>query len=100
MNGQTAAEGLFFSAPCPPGADTVGDSGEERRILIRSRDGERREETERERERDVEWVERGSQNQKMEGLQNQSSSKANFLYKMHFFQRLVWGTPQSLIFKN
>ena len=28
MNGQTAAEGLFFSHPLHPTADTVGDSGE------------------------------------------------------------------------
>ena len=47
---------------------------------------QRARERERERDRDIEWVERGSQNQKMEGLQNQSFSKANFLYKMHFFR--------------
>ena len=55
---------------------------------VRERRGE---EMQRAREREIEWVERGCQNQKMEGLQNQSFSKANFLYKMHFFQRLVWG---------
>ena len=39
MNGQTAAEGLFFWHPVPPGVDTVGELAEERRILlIRSRD--------------------------------------------------------------